>query len=65
MHEFYIIKIKNKKVYLMVDDNGKVKWTNKKNDGLWFSEENEATSFASNHFKRFENWTVEKLEINI
>ena len=58
---FYTIKIKNKNVYLMVNDGGKYVWTNKKSNALYFQTEKNATDLAKKYFKKFSNWEVSEV----
>ena len=64
MNTFYVIAYKN--VYLAHDDERTVdktvcKWVRDKNEGIWFSEEELANSFASKYFKNFKKYSIKEL----
>lgn len=64
IESFFVVKIKGKKCYLMVDDTGQKKWTNNKNDSLCFNNEHEANEFAKNYFKKFDNWEISIIDVS-
>lgn len=63
MIEFSAITIKNKNVFLMVDDLGKTKWTTNNNLALCFNTDIKAQEFAKNYFKNFKNWEIRDIMI--
>lgn len=68
MEEFTVITMiasNGVKLYFGATDNGEFKWTQKKYDGIWFSEESKAIEFASNYFKKFNDWKIESFSIKI
>ena len=68
MEEFTVITMtasNGVKLYFGATDDGKFKWTERQYDGIWFSEESKATEFASNYFKKFNDWQIESVSIKI
>ena len=63
MVEFSAIKIRNKNVFLMVDDLGKNKWTTNKNLALCFNTDIKAKEYATRYFKNFKNWEIKDIII--
>lgn len=66
MEEFAVITMiasNGVKLYFGATDDGNFKWTQKKYDGIWFSEESKAIEFASNYFKKFNDWKIESVSI--
>ena len=63
MVEFSTIAIKEKNVFLMVDDLGKTKWTKNKNLALCFQTDNKAEQYAKRYFKNFKDWEVRDIMI--
>ena len=64
MMTFYVIAYKN--VYLGHDDKRTkdktiCKWTKNKNDGIWFSDEENAKRFAKQYFKNFNKYTIKEV----
>lgn len=59
MQKFHVIAIQNKKVFFKAKDNEEgFEWTGKRNDGIWFNSEEQATRFAQRYFTKFKNWEV-------
>lgn len=61
--EFFVIKMKNKSIYLAIDEQYKGKktkciWTNNYDESIAFNTQNEAEDFANNYFKSFYNWEI-------
>lgn len=63
MIEFSTIAIKEKNVYLMVDDLGKTKWTTNKNLALCFNTDIKAKQYAERYFKNFQDWEIKDIMI--
>ena len=63
MVEFSAITIKNKNVFLMVDDLGKTKWTTNKNLALCFNTDIKAKQYAEKYFKNFKDWEIRDIMI--
>lgn len=63
MQTYSTIAIKNKEVYLMVNDIGETKWTKNKNLALSFNTDNQAKQFATKYFKNYRNWEVREIGI--
>ena len=63
MIEFSAITIKNKNVFLMVDDLGKTKWTTNKNLALCFNTDIKAKEYATRYFKNFKDWEIKDIMI--
>ena len=59
---FYSIKIKDKNVYLMVDDNGKHVWTKGTRNAIYWQDSVGAEKFGKGYFKNYKNWEVAEIE---
>lgn len=63
MEKYSTIAIKNKEVYLMINDTGETKWTKNKDLALSFNTDNQAKQFATKYFKNYKNWEVKEIGI--
>ena len=63
MQTYSTIAIKNKEVFLMINDGGETKWTKNKNLALSFNTDNQAKEFATKYFKNYKDWEVKEIGI--
>lgn len=63
MQTYSTIAIKEKNVYLMINDIGETKWTKNKDLALSFNTDKQAQAFASSHFKNYKNWEIKEIGI--
>ena len=63
MQTYSTIAIKDKNVYLMINDTGETKWTKNKDLALSFNTDSQAEKFATKYFKNYKNWEVKEIGI--
>lgn len=63
MQTYSTIAIKDKNVYLMINDIGETKWTKNRNLALSFNTDSQAEKFAKKYFKNYKNWEVKEISI--
>ena len=63
MQTYSTIAIKNKEVYLTINDSGETKWTKNKDLALSFNTDSQAEKFAKRYFKNYRNWEVREIGV--